>query len=132
MGQHWHVASGIVGYGPDPADDGFATLHTVHEIADAVRYELDSYADAAHDFAEQLAGDGDFESAWREHKRSEELGTLVLNLDPARTQAPLYRNDPARWEQTLWTLLGELPLDVSDLARLYLWECSEDECEDGE
>lgn len=129
MTAHWHVATGIAGYGPDAADDNFDTLTSIREVAESVRYELDACADIAHDAAVAFADAGDFEQAWSEHVRSEDLGTRSLNLDAKREGAPLYVGNPGLWEETLQRLTGECSgMDVTPSVRLYVWECTED-CE---
>jgi hypothetical protein len=123
---HTHVASGLAGYGPDAADSGFIVTHNVRETAEAIRDELNAWADIAYQSAEALADSGDFEQAWAEHKRSQSLETLRMNLDSKREEAPLYKDNPALWESTLQRLINEnFPLDVSHNSRLYVWDCIE-------
>jgi hypothetical protein len=123
---HTHVASGLAGYGPDAADSGFIVTHNVRETAEAIRDELNAWADIAYQSAEALADSGDFEQAWTEHKRSQSLETLRMNLDSKREEAPLYKDNPALWESTLQRLINEnFPLDVSHNSRLYVWDCIE-------
>jgi hypothetical protein len=128
---HTHVASGLAGYGPDAADsNGFIVTHNVRETAEAIRDELNAWADVAYEAAEALADSGDYEQAWTEHKRSQALETLRMNLDSKREEAPLYKGKPELWEATLWRLINEnFPLDVSHNSRLYVWDCIEDDAE---
>lgn len=128
---HYHVASGLTGYGPEPDDGGFFPLPTLEAVSDYVRDELRVFSDMAYESADALADSGDFEAAWNERKRSDALELLRSNLDNARAGAPLYAGKPALWRETLDTIIGEtFPLDVSHNTRLYVWTCSESECLD--
>ena len=151
---HFHVASGLAGYGPDAADsDGFAQFDTLAEALEYARDELDSWVDMAHEGAHDMALHASqyhaafkldssredmramalehYADAWSELERSEALEILRANLDPARRNAPLYRDDAAAYAALQRTQADEFPHDVSHNSRLYLWECSED-CEGDE
>jgi hypothetical protein len=126
---HWHIAHGLQGYGPDGAD-GFGCADSLESAAESARDELardvDFCEESAHGFAEQ----GDFESAWVEHRRADSLELLRANLNPARSSAPLYADDPAAWQSTLRSLLEQsFPVAISHSTSLYVWECFEDDCE---
>ncbi len=128
IAKHYHVESGMQGYGPD-SDDGWYAHEGIRDVADAIRDELSIFEDIAHDSAESFADAGDFESAWSEHKRVESFEFLRANLSNDRESAPLYVDNPALWEGTLARIIGEtFPLDVSHNARLYVWECAETDC----
>ncbi len=129
---HTHIASGLAGYGPDASDsDGFTTTHTVRETAEAIREKLSIWADNAYESAEALADAGQFEEAWTEHRRVGAMNVLRMNLDGIRAESPLYKSrDSEAWDTTLARLISEnFPLDVSPNSRLYVWDCSETECE---
>lgn len=129
---HWHVATGLVGYGPDGAD-GFATFDTLAGALDYARDELSMFVDMAHEEAHAFGDEGQFEEAWRAVLLMERLELLRANLDPARSQAPLYRDDPPAYFALLESQANEFPHDVSHNTRLYLWQCDDPaSCEHGE
>ena len=148
---HWHVETGLIGYGPDAADsDGFHPFYSRDEIAEAIREELRIGADMAYEAAHSLAetarkyresGDIDaadiadtFAEAWIELERSDTLANMRANLDTDRKSAPLYADPvegPGRWEETLAHLISEANTqDLSHNSRLYVWQCAESECHD--
>lgn len=129
MTLHYHVQTGISGYGPD-SDENTYTSESVRETADAIRWELDNAIDANVQTA-NLAGErGYYEEAWEAHKLAETLETLRANLSNDRADAPLYRDDPAAWDTTLARLIAEtFPLDIIEPStRLYVWTCGEEDC----
>lgn len=127
MSVHYHVQSGLAGYGPD-ADENTPTFETLADALDYARDELSTYVDMAHQDAHALAESGDFESAWLEILRIESLELLYANLDPKRASAPLYAGDAAAYAALQESQAQDFPHDVSSNARLYLWECAEPEC----
>lgn len=128
---HYHVAHGLAGYGPDASDsDGFITCDDVRETADAIREELRMDVDYSFETAQAYADAGDYERAWHERARSDALEILRATFDNARQNAPLYRDDPNAWTETLVRLIAEtFPLDVSENGRLYVWLCTETDCQ---
>jgi hypothetical protein len=128
LASHYHVAYGLAGYGPDGAD-GFACFDEVGAALEYARDELARDVDMAHEDAHALADDGQYEDAWRAIVRMEDLEVLRANLDPARRQAPLYRDAAAAYAQLQTDQAGAFPHDVSETSRLYLWECDVDGCE---
>ena len=126
---HWHIATGLAGYGPDGAD-GFGTAETLDDAAEYARDELRNAVDSCEEGADILAGEGRFEQAWNEHKRADRLEILRANIDPERQNAPLYKDRPEVWAETLSRILGEeFPCDISEHSRLYVWQCDDSECE---
>ena len=125
---HWHVASGLAGYGPDGAD-GFASFDSLGDAIDYARDELTTYVDMAHQDMHASGEAGEYEAAWQSLLLVERLELLRANLDPARASAPLYRGDPAAYRALQESQADEFPHDVSHNARLYLWECAEPDCE---
>ena len=145
---HWHVETGLQGYGPEAETPTFYPL-TEDSALQAVSDELNRAADSAHELAMAIgdqaydppehwtATDADllaqFREAWRELKRSDHLATMAANTDPSRSQAPLYSANPFEGPQ-LWAievrrLLSEANTeDLSHNSRLYVWQCSESEC----
>jgi hypothetical protein len=127
---HYHVASGLAGYGPDASDsDGFASFDSLSDALEYARNELSTYVDMAHEDAHYLGDQGDFEAAWRQIELMEHLELLRANLSPERREAPLYARDVAAYRALQESQADEFPHDVSGNARLYLWECSEVDCE---
>ncbi len=134
---HWHVASGLAGYGPD-CDEGTPTFHDLGDALEYARDELSVYVDMAYDgarsSAEPWAPEGheaaapDYETAWQEVSRAWELETLRANLDPKRSEAPLYAGDTDAYSALQRSQAEEFPHDVSYNARLYLWDCQNEEC----
>jgi hypothetical protein len=105
----------------------------VRETADAISEELRIWSDFADEGARALANDGDFEGAWNEMMRAESLGILRANLSNDRADAPLYRDRPDSWDETLRAIISEtFPLAVSTSSSLYVWECSESDCDSDE
>ena len=125
---HWHVATGLAGYGPDGAD-GFACFDSLGGALEYARDELSTFVDMAHEGAHMFAEAKQYEEAWQEVARCESLELLRANLDPARVSAPLYRDDAAAYASLQEDQAAAFPHDVSHNARLYLWECDEPECE---
>src|SRR4029450_5198246 len=128
MATHYHVASGITGYGPDGAD-GFACFDSLAGALDYARDELSTFADMAHEAAHGFAAEHAYADAWGEIERMEELETLRANLDPARASAPLYRDDPDAYAALQAEQLAGFPRLVSHNTGLYVWPCDEPDCE---
>lgn len=131
MVHHWHVAHGLAGYGPE-GSDGYAYFTDPESLADYVRGELDSDAEALHDSATAYAEAGDFEEAWKTHMLTEEMATVAANFDNKRRDAPIYRDDRAAWHMTILHLVVEhFPYVTSPPAgQLYVWQCQTGyECE---
>jgi len=135
---HWHVATGLAGYGPDAAD-GYITVGrdvTPEALTDVIREELSDAASYLADSADGYADAEDYESAWHAHKRAEELDILASNLDyRRRSLAPLYVNDRPALDATMTGLVADnfpLALDHDDTRRLYVWECGETECDESD
>ena len=133
MGHHWHVATGLAGYGPEASDDNWATINEgdARGLAYAIQDELERIADFEREGAEALADSEDFKAAWETMKNAESLATLAENFDNSRQHAPLY---PALWHETIYRMVAEsFPVDYRDgNSRLYVWECSETDCHDEE
>lgn len=128
---HYHVATGLAGYGPDAADtDGYPTFDTAQEALSYARDELTTWIDFAAETAQSYAAGEDYEQAWKESQRADDLETLRANLDPARREAPLYRDNPTAYQTLVQEQVGGFPHDVSYNTRLYLWQCDESECAD--
>lgn len=128
---HWHVATGLAGYGPEASDsDGFATFASLADALEYARDELVWFVDYAHEGAHAFGEAGQFEDAWKEVLRVEELENLRANLSPTRRLAPLYRDDPAAYAALQESQAAEFPHDVSHNTRLYLWQCeTPDDCD---
>jgi hypothetical protein len=127
---HWHIASGLAGYGPD-GTDGYSTATDMQNLAYSVAEELQSFAGYNDDSARCLAEAGDYKEAWQTMMLAESLSALFHNLDyDKRLQAPLYVNDAAALDASIERIVEEtFPLDVSYNTRLYVWQCDEAECE---
>lgn len=127
---HWHVATGLAGYGPE-GSDGFACYATLADALEGAREEMRSFVDMAHDAAHGFGDAGQFEDAWLEVLRCERLEVLRANLDPARRDAPLYRDRAGyppgdeRWCKLQESQAADFPHDVSHNTRLYLWQCED-------
>jgi hypothetical protein len=123
---HWHIATGLAGYGPD-GSDGYGTADSPASLAAALTDELARHASAEWETADVYGDDGQYEQAWRTLTRARGLETLAHNFDPKRANSPLYRHDPAAWESTVEDMTRKtFPLDVSHNTRLYVWECELD------
>ncbi|GAA3751134.1 hypothetical protein [Micromonospora maritima] len=126
---HWHVATGLAGYGPD-GSDGYGTATDMPTLADLIRSELRDASSAEDETSRSIAEAGDYEDAWKIKTRSEELDTLAANFDNKRADAPLYAGRPDLWAETVQRLAVEkFPLDISYNTRLYVWPCEESGCE---
>ena len=127
---HYHVATGLAGYGPDAADsDGFATFESLADALDYARSELSTFIDMAHESAHMFGASEQYKDAWTEILRCEDLELWQANLDPARKDAPLYRDDSAAYAAMQAEQAAQFPRDVSYNTRLYLWDCAEDPCD---
>lgn len=132
---HWHVETGLAGYGPDAADtDGFTVYRALTDVADAIRGELDTHAEYEVEVARTYAEHGDYESAWNLREHADSLGTMAGNFSNTRADAPLYQGDPTLWDAEITRLIAEhVPVDVNEgRTRIYAWMCDETECEAGE
>lgn len=129
---HWHVATGLAGYGPDASDtEGFAVAWSASSAADMavdeIRRSLDMLADTASNEAEQE----NYKEAWDNVQLSQELDIIARNLSSERASAPLYVGTDGKWELAVADLLGStfpLDLDTDGRSRLYVWQCQEFEC----
>jgi hypothetical protein len=138
MTTHWHVASGLAGYGPD-GDDGYADAVTWRELADLLHGELNQVAEYLHEVAEGEATDGDKALAYDLIRKSEEAERLARNLDDSRADAPLYADNADLRDATVEALVESHfpyyydhtvgPGNAARLA-LYAWPCEAgSECE---
>jgi hypothetical protein len=128
---HFHVESGLSGYGPQASDtDGFTVLETPKQVADMIRGELATWIDFENDSAHSYVEDGDFESAWNLHVHCEAMEILAANLNNARATAPLYKGNPELWDRTIMSIVAEhFPYNVNEgRSKIYVWECAEKEC----
>ncbi|MFG3710913.1 hypothetical protein [Micromonospora sp. NPDC047730] len=127
--RHWHVATGLVGYGPDGAD-GYGTAIELTDVADLIRDELRQAADSEDEGSRSEAEAADFSEAWKLKTRAEHLSILAETFSNDRANAPLYAGKPEMWADTIETLIRQhFPLDISDRSRLYVWPCAEPGCE---
>lgn len=128
--RHWHVATGLAGYGPD-GSDGYDTAENLRDVSDAIRDRLRDFIDSNDQGARAVADTGDYKDAWETMMLAESLETLSTNLNNKRgDSAPLYVGKPKLWDETLDRIIGEtFPLDVSYNTRLYVWECDTAECD---
>jgi hypothetical protein len=134
MTHHWHVATGLAGYGPDASDDNWSTIDESDAtgLADAIRSEAIFIAEFEQEGAEALADSEDFKGAWETMKSAERFSNLAASFDNKRASAPLYAKDRALWHETIYRMVAEsFPADYRDgNSRLYVWECSETDCHD--
>src|SRR4051812_1409682 len=141
MTTHWHVASGLAGYGQD-GDDGYAAAVTWRELAGLLHGELKQAAEYLHGAAEGTAAGGDKALAYDLIKESEEAENLAQNLADSRPDAPLYADNADLWDTTVEALVESHfpyyydhtvgPGNAARLA-LYAWPCEAgSECEDVE
>jgi hypothetical protein len=119
----------LQGYGPD-VDEGTPTFDDLSSALEYARDDLSVWIDMAHEAAHSFAADGQFEDAWKEILRCEDLELWRANLDPARRDAPLYKDDPAAYAAMQSEQAAQFPRDVSYNSRLYLWDCDESDCEE--
>jgi hypothetical protein len=138
MTTHWHVASGLAGYGPD-GDDGYAYAVTWRELAGLLHGELNQAAEYLYEGAEGTAVGGDKALAYDLIKESEEAETMAQNLADSRPDAPLYADNADLWNTTVKALVESHfpyyydhtvgPGNAARLA-LYAWPCEAgSECE---
>lgn len=127
---HWHIATGLQGYGPD-GSDGYDTADTFEGLTSAIHEEVNRHANAEFEAADAIADGGEYEDAWNTLRRSRELDTIARNFNPSRAHAPIYRDNPAEWHACILRMVGDVfPLDVSHNTRLYVWQCENGpECE---
>lgn len=137
MAGHWHVASGLAGYGPD-GSDGFGTATGWTQLANLLAEELDRAAEYLHEGAEGAA-DHDKAEAWDLNKEAFQASTMARNFDNGRADAPLYAGNPAAWHAAVEGLVAEhfpyyydhtVGPDNSARLALYAWACEQgDDCE---
>lgn len=126
---HYHVATGLAGYGPD-GSDGYATAMDMATLADLIRSELRDASESEDQTSRSLAEAGHYKWAWQAKTRSEAMDTLAANFDNKRAEAPLYRGAAELWAETVQRLAVEnFPYDISDNSRLHVWPCEESDCE---
>jgi len=145
--RHWHYGYATDGYDPD-GTDGFPTATEITGLGgldDQLHDELLDAADRARDAAysagelanqQRKEGNDAAELEYlREFQQQVErvgsLSALATAFDPQRATAPLYKGNPALWEETVLRMVEEnFPVRVQDNTCLYVWECSTgDECE---
>lgn len=128
---HYHVASGLTGYGPDAGNTTYRVATTAPELADEIRAELAEWADYERDGAVGYAGAEDYKAAWFMAQHVDEIEVMRANLDNERADAPLYQGDPDLWHETIYRLAREsFPFDVDEgRSRVYAWGCEEPACE---
>jgi hypothetical protein len=120
------LAYGLPGYGPDASDDNFSVATTWRDVADEARRMLEESADQAGDTAAMCANDGQYEDAWKIRAEADTMYNLAANLDNKRSDAPLFRGNPATWDRAIQSMVEEhFPYDVADNCRLYVWESDE-------
>lgn len=130
--KHWHVQSGLTGYGPEAPDHGFTRYEEPTEVADAAQDELNQWSESERALAEQYARQADYKAAWQLNEHSLSLFYLAATFDNSRADAPLYAASPELWDETIIKLVAEnFPHDVNEgRARIYVWECEKTECSD--
>lgn len=121
---HWHVATGLAGYGPD-GSDGYACFDSLSGALEYARDEVLASVDYAHDSAHAAAASDDYRGAWEDVLRMESLETLAANLGSWRKSAPLYLHDPDAYAALQESQAADFPHDVSHNTRLYLWQCED-------
>jgi hypothetical protein len=137
--EHWHVATGLKGYGPD-GSVGFAYAETTEELCGAITYEIDRaiehqsqegsyHAEKAREFREsgdilsELAHLRDFLVC---NSLVEELEVNHGNFCWSRSETPLYRGKPELFEEAILKQVSEqFPMNTGHYNRLYVWKCTE-------
>ena len=149
---HWHVETGLTGYGPDAADrDGFAAYADVREVADAIRGELQAAAEMEHTDALSMAEDSRYREAWHTMRHADELLNLAANFDNNRAGAPLFvQPGGLSWDEALVEMIGtHSPVGIDPMtgpgaddlpehesphtgyrSAIYVWRCEYDTCPD--
>jgi hypothetical protein len=117
------VATGLAGYGPDAADDSFSVCTDWASLADAVASELRDLAEMMHETAEACAGQEEYKYAWLTMKRAEQTEGLAASLDNARQDAPLYKDNPRLWHETIRDIVtANFPYAGDGPCQLYVWQ----------
>jgi hypothetical protein len=120
------LAYGLPGYGPDASDDNFSVATTWRDVADEAARMLSESADQAGDTAVGCADAGQYEDAWKIRVEADAMYNLAACLDNKRSDAPLFRGNPATWDRAVQSMVEEhFPYDVADNCRLYVWESDE-------
>lgn len=126
-----YVKTGLAGYGPD-LDSEDEPFETTADVAAAIVWELNSYADYLEQGASGHAEQEDWEAAWKAHAKADELATLAMNLDyDKRSKAPLYVDNSALLDETVERIITEtFPLDLDPdgygVQRLYVFNATEE------
>jgi hypothetical protein len=143
---HWHVASGLTGYGPDASSTTYGTACTIRELAALLEGDLKDAAESEFQTASAIVYSPDndpdsvplenYKEAWLTEKHGEELASIAMNFSPDRLDAPLYKDNAPLWEETIKRLVAEHfgyfgmgTLQIAHNSTLYIMECSEDNCE---
>jgi hypothetical protein len=117
------LAYGLPGYGHDASDDNFSVATTWRDVADEAARMLSESADQAGDTAVSHADAGLYEEAWKIRAEADTMYNLAASLDNKRSDAPLFRGNPATWDRAIQSMVEEhFPYDVADNCRLYVWE----------
>ncbi len=124
---HFHVATGLSGYGPDDPD-GYATGETWRDVADLIRDVLRDAAVPLADEADACSERFDYEGYHAARELADALHYMSENLSNSRAEAPLYTSGQASWDDAIADLVErQFPLSISTRGyeRLYAWECAE-------
>lgn len=129
---HWHVSSGLCGYGPDGGNGEFLLSEDPEGLAQLIFDELDSHMDLVWDTMIAVKDHGGFQEAWRWFDLHQELYVIRQSFSPDRSSAPLYRDRQELWHETIMSLVTiHFPLDLNPegTVRLYVWDCAERACD---
>lgn len=128
---HWHVAYGLTGYGPEGADDSWASVQhdQYEELLELIRGDLES---SIEDIGEQMTlghEQGDREGLYDDFGRLRKAEETLINLenlviqrghlDPSRDDLNL-----ADWKTRVqdW-VVNNFPLPVAHNSGLYVLLC---------
>jgi hypothetical protein len=127
---HWHVGTGLRGYGFDAETVG--SYENAWQAGDAIGELLDRLGDSLMENAHSFAGMGEYKAAWDCYLACESLDREARNVSSERADAPLYHGDLELWSAEAARLIERwYPWAYSDHSptTVHAWHCTEPACE---
>lgn len=129
---HWHVTTGIRGYGPDDPGPAMDLMTAASMASDEASY----IADFCWESFYILKDSEMWEDAVHAVDDALDFETLAQNFDfseTGRSKAPLFQGEGGaeRMEESIKWLSNGSPWEYDNgRLALYMWECDSDDCDD--